>query len=412
MSPRVFVEPSIYEIEQERVFGHCWLLVGCESQIAEVGDFVTNSIGEERVIVTRDAQSKIHVLVNSCRHRASRVCRVDFGNARSFTCPYHGWTYDLAGKLVGVPRFKEAYYGELNREEWGLLEVPRVEIYRNLIFASFDPEVESLESYLGDAKWYLDIIFNRTKGGPIALPGVHRWAVRGNWKVNSEQQSGDNYHTDYLHRSVIESKFMDVTAFRGGQPWTRDLEIKCGNGHGFMTLAIGYPADYPQAVASYEAVVREKSRTRLAPEQANLVNDGMTYVANIFPNLSIIVSAGFMSVRVNHPRGPLRHEVWSMAMVDSEAPAAVRDFARDQQNRTFSPSGIFEQDDGEMWMDATQSMRGFYRRRFPLHYGMGAGHGRNLLDRPGLTHPPNTEISVFGFYERWRELMERSEAAR
>jgi len=407
VSPRVFVDPALCELEQERIFGHCWLFVGCESQIPAPGDFITNSMGEERVIVTRDAEGAINVLVNSCRHRASRVCRIDYGNTRSFTCPYHGWTYDLAGKLVGVPRYKEAYGEDFDRAEWGLLEVPKVETYRNLIFANFDPQAESLSSYLGDAKWYLDIVFNRTEGGPVALPGVHRWTVRGNWKVNSEQQSGDNYHTDYLHRSILESGYLDVAIFRGAEPWVRDLEVKCGNGHGFMILGIGYTSNYPAEVIAHEKAVREKAAARLAPEQAALVNDGLTYVANIFPNLSIIVSMGFASVRANHPRGPTEHEIWSLTMVDKEASQGVRDFARDQQNRTFSPSGIFEQDDGEMWMDATQAMRGFYRRRFPLHYGMGAGRGRKLLNRPGLVHPPNTEIGVFGFYERWRELMER-----
>jgi 3-phenylpropionate/trans-cinnamate dioxygenase alpha subunit len=402
VSPRVFVDPALYELEQERIFGHSWLFVGCESQIPEPGDFITNSMGEERVIVTRDTDRGIHVLVNSCRHRASRVCRIDYGNTRSFTCPYHGWTYDLAGKLVGVPRYKEAYGENFDRAEWGLLEAPRVETYRNLIFANFDPQAESLSSYLGDAKWYLDIIFNRTEGGPVALPGVHRWTVQGNWKVNSEQQSGDNYHTDYLHRSILESGYLNIPVFRGAEPWVRDLEVKCGNGRGFMILGIGYTANYPEKVIAYE-----KAAARLAPEQAALVNDGLTYVANIFPNLSIIVSMGFASIRVNHPRGPTEHEIWSLTMVDQEAPQAARDFARDQQNRTFSPSGIFEQDDGEMWMDATQATRGFYRRRFPLHYGMGAGRGRKLPNRPGVVHPPNTEIGVFGFYERWRELMGR-----
>jgi len=408
VSPMVFTDPDIYEAEQERVFGHCWLFVGCTSQIPNPGDFLTNSMGEERIIVTRDMLEQIHVLVNSCRHRASRVCRIDYGNARSFTCPYHGWTYDLAGKLIGVPRFREAYYGELNRDEWGLLEVPRVEVYRNLIFACFDPEVGSLESYLGHAKWYLDIIFDRTQGGLIALPGVHRWAVRGNWKVNSEQQCGDNYHPDFLHRSPLESGYLDVQGYRG--TGGRDLEVKCGNGHGFMSLEIGYVSNYPPAAKEYEAKVRAEAGKRLSPAQVSLVNDGLTYVTNIFPNLSIIVFLGFASVRVNHPRGPMRHEVWSLTMVDKEAPQELRDFARDQQNRTFSPTGIFEQDDGEMWMDATHAMRGFYRRRFPLHYGMGAGHERTVPDRPGLVHPPNTEIGVFGFYEHWRELMIRNGA--
>ncbi|MGC2306709.1 aromatic ring-hydroxylating oxygenase subunit alpha [Candidatus Binatus sp.] len=408
VSPRVFVDPAIYEIEQERIFNRCWLFVGCESQVPNPGDFFTNSMGEEPVIVTRAEDGKIHVFINSCRHRGSRVCRIEHGNARSFTCPYHGWTYDLRGKLTGVPRLREAYYGDLDRDQWGLLEAPKVESYCGLIFACLDSGAQSFESYLGNAKWYLDILFNRTPGGAVALPGVHKWNINGNWKINSEQQAGDNYHTDYLHRSMLEVDFVDK-GFRGGEPWVRDFEVKADNGHGFMNLAIGYVKDYPEAIIEYEKRVHAEAIKHLAPEQAKLVYNGNTHVANIFPNLSIISFAGFTSVRVNHPREPMRHEIWSVATVDRDAPEVVRAYARDMQNRTFSSTGIFEQDDGEMWADASRTLRGSYRRRFPLNYQMGAGHGRKLPEKPGLIHPPNTEISVFNLYERWFELMSRAE---
>ncbi len=130
VSPRVFTDPEVYQAEQERVFGRCWLYVTYATQIYHPGDFVTSYMGEEPVIVCRHGEGRVHVFVNSCQHRGSRVCRLDAGNTRTFTCPYHGWTYDMQGRLVGVPQFQEAYYGELKRDEWGLLEVPRVDLYR------------------------------------------------------------------------------------------------------------------------------------------------------------------------------------------------------------------------------------------------------------------------------------------
>jgi hypothetical protein len=96
-------------------------------------------------------------------------------------------------------------------------------------------------------------------------------------------------------------------------------------------------------------------------------------------------------------------------MVERDAPAEMIKLARDIQIRTFSPAGIFEQDDGEMWSYCTEASGGAYRRRFPLNYQMGAGHERADADRPGLIHPPPTEIGVFGFWERWRRQMANKE---
>ena len=128
-------------------------------------------------------------------------------------------------------------------------------------------------------------------------------------------------------------------------------------------------------------------------------------MGTIFPNCSLLSFAGFLTVRLWQPRGPERLEVWSWGLVEREAPPAVVELARKMQILTFSPSGIFEQDDGEMWGECVEAMGGFYRRRFPLNYQMGAGHGRGDPNKPGVIHPPPTEIGVFGFYERWRALM-------
>src|SRR5687767_7206846 len=91
LNAAIFSDPAIYRQELENIFTRCWLFVGHVSQIPNPGDFVLSRMGEEQVIVTRDRQGKVHVLLNSCRHRGNMVCRYDQGHAFAFQCSFHGW---------------------------------------------------------------------------------------------------------------------------------------------------------------------------------------------------------------------------------------------------------------------------------------------------------------------------------
>src|SRR5580704_879839 len=136
---RVFWDRDIYEEEQTKIFGHCWLFLGHECQLAATGDFFTAYMGENPVLVTKTRDGSLHAFVNSCPHRGMRVCRADSGNANSFTCAYHGWTFNTEGKLIGVPMDRELYQGGLDRSQWGLQPLAQLTNYKGLIFGSFDP---------------------------------------------------------------------------------------------------------------------------------------------------------------------------------------------------------------------------------------------------------------------------------
>src|SRR5258705_5176480 len=120
---RIFSDRAIYELERERLFPRCWLYLGHESEIPRPGDFVAAYMGEEPIILWRGAGGRVGAYLNMCRHRGNRVCRADRGNAKVFTCSYHGWTYSSDGKLAIVPR-AEAFH-DLDRGQWGLIPVDR-----------------------------------------------------------------------------------------------------------------------------------------------------------------------------------------------------------------------------------------------------------------------------------------------
>ena len=104
---RIFSDQDVYQQELERIFARGWSFICHESQLPDIGSFFLNYIGEDQVIAVRDRDRRVQVLLNSCPHRGNTVCRAELGRTRSFFCTYHGWNFDLDGRLIAVPGEKD-----------------------------------------------------------------------------------------------------------------------------------------------------------------------------------------------------------------------------------------------------------------------------------------------------------------
>ena len=398
ISRRIFIEPEVYEREQRQIFARCWLFLCHDSQIPQPGDFLTTYMSEDPVLVVRDSDGQVRAFLNICRHRGNRLCRADNGNAASFTCAYHGWTYTNDGKLTGVPYLKEAYHNELERERWGLVPVAQIEDYKGLWFATFDPAASPLREYLGEMAWYLDTFVDRREGG-IEIVATHKWVIPSNWKFPAENFGGDAYHVGWSHLSALNTGFsVGSTA----TPGNANRMVSPGNGHVLICIGPDGFGDAPMPeIQAYERDIRPEVNRRLGPRAA-LVNP---IVGTVFPNFSLLRGTS-RTLRVWHPRGPEKTEIWSYVFIDKAAPAEAKKAFRLSGVRGFSPSGTFEQDDMDNWQECTQTCRGVMARRMPVNNQMGLGHERFDAGLGAWASDAGfSESNHREFYRRWAELM-------
>lgn len=412
---RIFTDPVVYEQELRRIFLPCWLFVCHESELPHPGDYVTREMGEDPVIVVRDEDGQIRVLLNSCRHRGMRVCQVDSGNSAHFRCPYHGWTYRNNGTLTGVPARAKAYGGSLDRSELGL-RAARTESYAGLVFACWDDGAESLQEYLGGMTWYLDLLFGRSSRGLEVVGPPHRWVVETNWKIPADNFVGDAYHTIMTHG------FLSAIGRAPSDP-LRNMHghaVSVGNGHG-LGLIKSPPGETEIPFLGLPEALWDDYRANLSPDQVGVLSNIRNAHGTVFPNLSFLHPAfesgarsgerhvSYLSLRQWQPKSPTQIEAWSWLLVDRDAPQGWKEESRRRYTLQFGPAGTFEQDDAVVWTEVTKAARGVVAKDMNFDYSMGLGGAPGPDDTwlgPGVAFATDyTEANQRAFFEEWRRRM-------
>ena len=394
-------DKAVYKLEHEKVFLKTWVFVGHESEIPNKSDYMTRELAGYSVIISRVEGNDFRAFYNMCTHRGMKLCRADKGNKTMFTCPYHGFNFRNTGDLVGVPLEKDIYGGELDRSELSLYKI-RIESYKGLLFATFNEEAESLEDFLGDFKWYIDILVGRAEMEVIGEP--QRFVIDSNWKVGSDNFVGDSYHTMVTHGSIAKLGMVPSATYS-----KMGYQIYTENGHG---LNLGMPnPDF-----AFPEELRDEYKRNLTEDQYEILSNLKNMIGNIFPNLSFLIShtkikdqlISNTSIRMWRPLDNNKMEVIAWMLVEKNAPQDWKDRSRDAFILTFSPSGIFEQDDTEVFTDITAAAVGPMLLQKNINYVYKMGLHRKPVDfvGPGVAYDDKfSEASQRNFYKYWLELM-------
>ena len=403
---KAYCDPAVFEAEMERVFGRTWIYVGHASEIPDPGDFKSTTIGLQPVIVVRGEDRAIRVLVNRCVHRGAVVTREVRGNVPEFLCPYHGWVFDLAGKLVAISERRDpGGYGPNFEAPAGLHVVPKVDSYRGFVFACLDPAAPPLAERLGNGRRLIDRKLDMSPVGEIELksrPYVARYP--GNWKFQAENIV-DAYHFMHTHKGFValQARYGDSTGdfglHKGGdakkmhdirfQGHTWNFE----GGHALLERpSVGLDDDLAGPFGAYWQGLLDRHGA-----------DEMRYIhgkvaGTVFPNMGMI----HQQIRVWRPIAPDLTEVTVYPYELKGAPAEFNAGMLRSQERFYGPSGYGQSDDVDIFMRNQQGLAGSAVEWLIIERGLESDEQLANGDVRGMSA---SEAPQRALWREWQRLM-------
>jgi fatty-acyl-CoA synthase len=395
----LYTDPAIFAAELERIWYRTWVYVGHASEIAAPGDFVQKAIGPQPILMTRDRSGAIHLLQNRCAHRANQVCEAAQGNAMTFRCPYHGWTFDNTGALIGVP-FAGGYGDREPKQHLGLARVPRVASIHGFVFGSLAAEGPTLAEHLGAAAEAFERLARLAPEGEIELnAGWVRHKVRANWKMLLENET-DGYHPQFVHASIFGVAESGIGALYGEKSTAvaRDL----GGGHTENDLRpefrrVGRPLGWfgtsPDKLPGYVG----RMRALHGDAAESILIDGSPHVM-IFPNLFLAEIQLF----VLQPLAVDETVQHVTALQFKGAPDLNERMLR-QTVGSVGPAGFLLADDSEMYERNQVGVQA----RAPEWLVLQRGLHRERRDEDGhLIGDATDEVPQRAIWRHYRALME------
>jgi choline monooxygenase len=266
-----YCNPRVEAAERCSVFGETWQFAARSDQLEAKGSFVATSIANEPVVLVRDEGGELRGFFNVCRHRAACVVTEPAGTARRLRCQYHGWTYDLSGRLIGTPEFEGV--ADFRREENGLVPVA-VDAWGPLLFVNFGHQPRALSYVLAPLVEEMGAL------GGLRFVERRSYELGCNWKVFVDNYLDGGYHVNTVHPSL--AGVLQYAKYR----------TEC---RGLTSLQSS-----PMRVPDSDHLDRSASTARVGE---------VALYGWAFPNFMVNLYSGAMDTNVVYPLGPERCRV-------------------------------------------------------------------------------------------------------
>jgi len=344
-----FTDEALFELEMKHIFEGNWIYLAHESQIPNNNDYYTTHIGRQPVVIARNRQGQLNAFINACSHRGATLCRHKRGNKATYTCPFHGWTFNNSGKLLKVKDPEGAGYPDCFNKEGShdLKKVARFESYRGFLFGSLNDDVLPLTEFLGEAARIIDMIVDQSTDGLEVLRGSSTYTFEGNWKLQAEN-GADGYHVSAVHWNYAATTNQRKAANTGDKIRAMDAGKWGQQGGGFYAFKHGHlllwtkwanPEDRPNFSRRDEYAARSGEATAdwMIQHSRNLC---------LYPNVYLMDQFG-SQIRLLRPISVDKTEVTIYCI----APKGESDEARARRIRQyedfFNVSGMATPDDLE-----------------------------------------------------------------
>lgn len=409
----VYVDPGVFELEMRRLWPRSWIYVGHDSQARDAGDFYTADIAGQPVVMVRDAEGRLHVLLNRCAHKGSKVIGAHSGNCKGYLrCPYHGWIYRADGSLRSVP-LKGGYDGTKFHESEAARGMTRVTHaqYRGFVFARLSATGPAFEEYFGDSLSSIDNMVDRSPQGRLEVTGgVLRYMHDCNWKMFVENLN-DAMHPMVAHESsagTARDLWKDQPAdlpkpmvieqfvpFVSNYPFFDGMGVQVyDNGHSYTGVNFSIHSSYA-GIPEYEqgmvaAYGQERAKAILGEARHNTV---------YYPSLTI--KGAIQTIRVVRPIAVNRTLIESYTLRLVGAPDRLLERSVMYTRLINAPTSVVGHDDLHCYRAIQEGLASAGNEWVSLHRNCTQPGEEGVVGR----HNGTNEIAMRGQFRAWARAM-------
>lgn len=403
----IFIDQDLFDLEMEHIFEGNWIYLAHESQIPNKNDYFTTWMGRQPIVIARNRDEQLNAFVNACSHRGAMLCRHKRGSKATYTCPFHGWTFNNSGRLLKVKDPEGAGYPEqFNTEGSHDLRKVRLESYRGFLFGSLNPDVKPLAEHLGEAAKIIDMMVDQAPDGLEVVRGSSTYYYDGNWKLQAEN-GADGYHVSAVHWNYVATtgrrkaagddgiKAMDASSWSKQDGGFYSFE----NGHLVLWTRWADPTTRP-SYARLPELTESHGQAKAEWMVENLRN------LCLYPNLYLMDQFS-SQLRVIRPIAVDKTEVTIYCIAPRNEPAEQRAHRIRQYEDFFNASGMATPDDLEEFRSCQQGYQGRAMRwndmsRGAAHWVQGADEAARAIGlEPRLSGVRTEDEGLFPIQHRY-----------